>query len=93
MDSNFSSNPNRKGSEERQQDHQSCLVLHNDHVNTFDFVMEALEQVCEHTVLQAEQCAVLAHLKGKCEILRGDQSRMKDVRIELINRGLKVTIE
>ncbi|MCS7073088.1 MAG: ATP-dependent Clp protease adaptor ClpS, partial [Bacteroidia bacterium] len=33
------------------------LVLYNDDVNTFDWVIVSLVEVCEHTVEQAEQCA------------------------------------
>lgn len=93
MDSNFSSNPNKKGSDQHQSDLRSSLILHNDHVNTFDFVMHALEEVCMHTSLQAEQCAVLAHFRGKCEIMRGDPELLRERRADLTRRGLKVTIE
>ncbi|NCF53311.1 MAG: ATP-dependent Clp protease adaptor ClpS, partial [Bacteroidetes bacterium] len=33
------------------------LVLFNDHENSFDFVIEVLCTVCDHTEVQAEQCA------------------------------------
>jgi ATP-dependent Clp protease adaptor protein ClpS len=35
---------------------KNALILHNDEVNTFDFVIESLIEVCEHTTEQAEQC-------------------------------------
>ncbi|MFM7729369.1 MAG: ATP-dependent Clp protease adaptor ClpS, partial [Flavobacteriales bacterium] len=47
------------------------LVLFNDEVNTFDFVIEALVEVCGHELLQAEQCTVIVHYKGKCAVKNG----------------------
>ena len=44
------------------------LVLWNDDVNTFDFVIESLIEVCGHTLEQAEQCTILVHYKGKCTV-------------------------
>jgi ATP-dependent Clp protease adaptor protein ClpS len=47
------------------------LVLFNDDVHSFDFVIEALMEVCGHELLQAEQCTVLVHYKGKCAVKNG----------------------
>ncbi len=93
MDSNFSSNPGKKGPGQGQSEKQSVLVLHNDEVNSFEFVIETLETVCDHTVLQAEQCATIAHYKGKCEILMGEMNELKIIRQELADRGLTVSLE
>ena len=93
MDSNFSSNPNKKGSEQGQSDQGSVLVLHNDDIHTFEFVMETLEDVCKHSILQAEQCAMITHYKGKCDILVGDIQDLRVVQRELTARGLIVTLE
>lgn len=93
MDSNYSSNQPKKGSDQGQPDQIATLVLHNDDVNSFDHVMECLESICDHSLTQAEQCATIAHYKGQCEILRGNAPKLKHCRHELISRGLKVTIE
>ena len=69
------------------------LVLHNDDVNTFDYVMETLVDVCDHSLTQAEQCATITHFKGKCEVRSGAYSEMKELRFELISRGLKASVE
>lgn len=92
MDSNFSSRPQKMDSEQENQQ-ASVLVLHNDEVNTFEFVMDTLVEVCKHTANQAEQCAMIAHYKGKCEVLTGEVSELKETREELVSRGLKATIE
>ncbi len=68
-------------------------MLHNDDVNTFEYVMEMLVEVCEHTLTQAEQCALIAHYKGKCEVKEGAFQELKEIRYELISKGLKATID
>jgi ATP-dependent Clp protease adaptor protein ClpS len=47
------------------------LILHNDDHNTFDHVIECLMNFCGHTALQAEQCALIVHTKGKCAVKHG----------------------
>lgn len=47
------------------------LVLHNDNHNTFDHVIECLVSICGHTAIQAEQCALIVHTKGKCAVKHG----------------------
>lgn len=69
------------------------LTLHNDDHNSFDFVIECLVEVCKHEHTQAEQCAMITHFKGKCEIKSGSFNSLKPLKEELINKGLGVTIE
>ncbi|MFZ5941582.1 MAG: ATP-dependent Clp protease adaptor ClpS [Bacteroidota bacterium] len=92
MADHSTSKPERLTSDRRNETHMAVLVLHNDHVNTFDHVMDALVDICGHTRIQAEQCAMLAHYKGKCEVRNGVKDELKEMRYELIARGLKVTI-
>ena len=47
------------------------LVLYNDEVNSFDHVIKSLVEVCGHDPVQAEQCAVIVHFKGSCELKSG----------------------
>lgn len=55
--------------------------------------MEVLEEVCDHSITQAEQCAMITHYNGKCEILNRNTGELKMIRKELAARGLTVTIE
>ena len=93
MDSNFTSRPQKLGSEDVGKQNQARLVLHNDQVNTFDYVMETLVDVCDHSMTQAEQCATITHYKGKCEVRSGSLSEMKELRYRLISRGLKASVD
>ncbi len=69
------------------------LVLFNDDVNTFDFVIETLIDVCKHEPNQAEQCAMVAHYNGKCAVKSGTITELKPYHNELTNRKLSVTID
>ena len=93
MDSNFTSRPQKIGSNETDDQQQAKLVLHNDDINTFDYVMEALVEVCNHSLTQAEQCATITHYKGKCEVRSGTLKEMKELRYQLISKGLKASVD
>jgi ATP-dependent Clp protease adaptor protein ClpS len=69
------------------------LFLHNDNEHGFDYVVEALIEVCEHTSDQAEQCAYIAHYKGKSEIKVGVKTDLSFMREQLEDKGLIVSIE
>lgn len=69
------------------------MILHNDDFNTFDYVIDALVEVCDHEPLQAEQCAFIVHYKGKCSVKTGYEDALKTMYSEMLKRGLTVTIE
>ena len=69
------------------------LVLHNDDYNTFDWVIEALVEVCRHNTEQAEQCAYIVHYRGKCQVKHGSEDRMNRLHAALVQRGLSATVE
>jgi ATP-dependent Clp protease adaptor protein ClpS len=69
------------------------LVLWNDDVNTFDWVIESLVEVCGHDELQAEQCALIIHHNGKCSVKKGDFDFLRPRAEALLDRGLSATIE
>ena len=69
------------------------LVLYNDDYNTFEFVIEALVDVCKHDLLQAEQCTMIVHNNGKCAVKGGSYIKLKPMREALCDRGLSAVIE
>lgn len=69
------------------------LVLHNDDVNTFEFVIEALIEVCNHNEFQAEQCALITHYKGKCDVKKGDSTTLSKMKTKLNAKGLIASVE
>ncbi len=69
------------------------LVLYNDEHNTFDHVIEMLISICEHDALQAEQCALMVHFKGKCSVLSGTYDELEPKCAKLLNADLTAEIE
>ncbi len=68
------------------------IVLHNDDVNTFDHVIKTLIRVCKHEALQAEQCALLVHYKGKCTVKTGTIEELKPQCTALLDAGLSAEL-
>lgn len=69
------------------------VVLYNDEVNTFDWVIECLVEICDHDALQAEQCAMLVHFKGKAIVKSGELTEMQDICTALCDRDLSAVVE
>jgi ATP-dependent Clp protease adaptor protein ClpS len=69
------------------------LVLWNDDVNTFDWVIKALVDICGMSEMQAEQCALLIHFKGKCSVKEGNYTDLKPKCVAITDRGIQATIE
>jgi ATP-dependent Clp protease adaptor protein ClpS len=72
---------------------ESFLVLHNDDYHTFDYVIDALIDICEHGYEQAAQCTMLVHYKGKCDVKKGGYEVLKPLKDALIDRELNATID
>jgi ATP-dependent Clp protease adaptor protein ClpS len=68
------------------------IVLYNDDYNTFDHVIETLIYACEHTPVQAEQCAILVHYKGKCIVKTGSFDDLNPRCSKLLEEGLSAEI-
>jgi ATP-dependent Clp protease adaptor protein ClpS len=72
---------------------ENHLVVYNDDVNTFDWVIESLIKVCNHDRVQAEQCSLIVHNMGKCSVKDGSFTDLRPMKDALVDRGLSVTIE
>jgi ATP-dependent Clp protease adaptor protein ClpS len=69
------------------------IVLYNDDLNTFDHVIDCLVQFCDHEPIQAEQCAWIVHLNGKCAVKSGVYEELEPICLELLNKGLSAKVE
>ncbi len=74
-------------------EHTHHLIVWNDDVNTFDWVIETLIEVCGHVQEQAEQCALLIHTQGKYAVKNGDYDDLKPQCDAISERGISVSIE
>lgn len=70
------------------EDSGSRLILYNDDVHTFDYVIKALVDICRHTVEQAEQCTILVHCKGQCVVKSGSYDDLLPMHTGLLNKQL-----
>lgn len=75
-------------------DGNNCqLVVWNDEVNTFEWVIDTLIQVCKHTAEQAEQSAMIIHTKGKYAVKEGSYTTLKPMCDSITERGIGATVE
>jgi ATP-dependent Clp protease adaptor protein ClpS len=69
------------------------LVLYNDEYHTFDYVIDALMDICKMDAEQATQCTYLVHYKQKCDVKKGSKEFLLPMRRALAKRDLKAVIE
>ena len=70
------------------EDSGCSLVLHNDDIHTFAYVIKALVDICRITYAQAEQCTILVHCHGKCTIKHGSYDDLLPMHTALIDKQL-----
>jgi ATP-dependent Clp protease adaptor protein ClpS len=69
------------------------LIVWNDDINTFDWVIETLVEVCGHSYEQAEQCAFIIHYKGKYAVKQGSYEELEPMCTAITDRSINATIE
>jgi ATP-dependent Clp protease adaptor protein ClpS len=69
------------------------LIVWNDEVNTFEWVIETLMEVCSHSHEQAEQCAYIIHFQGKYAVKNGIYDTLKPLCDAITDRGINATVE
>ncbi|MBX5439650.1 MAG: ATP-dependent Clp protease adaptor ClpS [Thermoflavifilum sp.] len=68
------------------------LIVWNDEVNTFDWVIESLVEICHHSWEQATQCAYIIHFKGKYAVKKGSYETLHPMKEALVDRGIQATL-
>ncbi|MBP6185325.1 MAG: ATP-dependent Clp protease adaptor ClpS [Saprospiraceae bacterium] len=71
----------------------SEIVVYNDDVNTFDWVIQCLKEILQHTEEQAEQLSLLIHFKGKATVKTGPKRDLHPKKDALVDRGLSAVLE
>jgi ATP-dependent Clp protease adaptor protein ClpS len=69
------------------------LIIYNDEVNTFDWVIRCLMEVLEYPLQQAEQLTLLIHFKGKAAVKTAPRSELRPIKDAFVERGLSAVIE
>jgi len=76
----------------RREENERSLMLINDDLNSFDHVIKSLVDVCGHDEIQAEQCAVLTHIKGGCIIKMADAATLERLSLKLRELSLDTVV-
>jgi len=69
------------------------LIVWNDDVNTFEWVIDTLIEVCGHSYEQAEQCSYFIHYRGKYAVKEGSYDDLKPLCDAITERGINATVE
>ena len=70
----------------------SRLIVYNDEVNTFEWVIECFMDVLGHTSEQAEQLSLIIHFKGKATVKSGARTELIPYCEALQERGLSAEV-
>ena len=82
-----------KNDKQRSGSETGTLILYNDDINTFEHVIKSLVEVCGHDAVQAEQCAMIVHFKGSCEVRIGVMEVLNAMSRSLNAKGLTSKVE
>ena len=69
------------------------LIVFNDDVNDFDWVIKSFMAVLDYPADQAEQLAMIIHLKGKATVKTAPLSVLRPQKDALCERKLSAIIE
>lgn len=68
------------------------LIVYNDDVHTFDYVIDCLITICKLSKQQAISCTNIIHYKGLCAVKHGSFDTLLPMSEKLEAKGLKVEI-
>ena len=71
----------------------SQLIVYNDDVNTFDWVIQCFIDIINHSFEQAEQLSLIVHYKGKATVKTAPKNILRPLKDGLVDRGLSAVIE
>ena len=69
------------------------ITLYNDDKLSFEYITACLTQICGHTPIQAEQCAILAHNRGHIDVASGSFDKMYEILETLDHVKVEVSLE
>ena len=72
---------------------KSGLILHNDDLNSFEWVIYCLNTIMKFTPERAERTAWTAHLQGKAILKSSSMDILMPYKKMMEERGLTVSIE
>ncbi len=71
---------------------EAQIIVYNDDVNTFDWVIQCFIDICKHSTQQAEQLSLIIHFKGKATVKTGPGHWLRPMASALLDRGLSAEL-
>lgn len=68
------------------------LIVFNDDVNSFDWVIQSFMEVLGYSSVQAEQLAIIIHTKGKATVKTGARNELTPLCSALLDRELSAEV-
>ncbi|MDY4789206.1 MAG: ATP-dependent Clp protease adaptor ClpS [Bacteroidales bacterium] len=68
------------------------LILFNDNIHTFEYVIDCLVAICSLNYEQASNCAYIVDRKGLCTVKHGSYDELLIMYHALVEKDLKVEI-
>ncbi len=69
------------------------IIVFNDDVNSFDWVIQCFMEILKHSHEQAEQLSIIIHFKGKATVKSGAKGELIPLCEALLDRGLSAVVE
>jgi len=69
------------------------IVVWNDEVNSFEWVIHCFMEILSHTFEQADQLALIIHTKGRAVVKTGPKEELVPLCEALLERGLSAEVE
>ena len=69
------------------------IIVFNDDVNSFDWVIQCFVEILKHSHEQAEQLSIIIHFKGKATVKSGAKGELVPLCEALLDRGLSAVVE
>ena len=71
---------------------QADLIVFNDDVNTFDWVIQCFVEVCRLELEEAVEKTFYIHFNGQGVVRSGPYKEMVEMKRQLIDRGLNAIV-
>lgn len=69
------------------------IIVYNDDVNSFEWVIQCFMDILKHSHEQAEQLSIIIHFKGKATVKSGTKGELIPLCEALLDRGLSAELE
>ena len=69
------------------------LIIYNDNIHDFAYIIACLIKFCNHNPLQAEQCALIADNAGKCSVKVSDPISISYIKSQFDRLEIKSKIK